>query len=181
MYFGEMHDVRAYMESHDCAAPEEIGTAEHILDCITRSAIEDETEEEVSSRMNRLAETAASEHVDLGLKEDAKGKNKHIRHFAARKGGPAANIFTQFLLLFKRSLREVFRGKTAIIIKSVQQISLALIYGGIYSVGNDQSSIQDRIGLFSLIAIGSSNVSPNYVTESLFWWNFRCGSAQLTI
>lgn len=111
MYYGEMHYVRSHMESHGCEAPEEIGTAEHILDCITRTAIEDETEEDVTDRMKRLAEAASSERVDLGLKKDASGESKHIRHFApSRKGGPAANLFTQFQLLLKRSFKEVIRG-----------------------------------------------------------------------
>lgn len=160
MYFGEMHEVRSYMESYGCEALEEIGTAEHILDCITRTAIEDESAADVEARMKLLADRASSADVDLGLKASASGPGKHIRHFhTGRKGGPAANILTQFWLLLKRSFKEVTRAKTSIVIKSVQQITLALIYGGIYSLGSDQASIQDRFGLFSLIAIGASNVS----------------------
>jgi len=159
MFYGERHDVRNYMISHGCDAPEEMGTAEHILDCITRAPIEDESDEEVDDRMKRLSEAAMIEEIDLGVNKSPE-KTKHLKHFASRRrGGRMANIFTQFRLLFERSFREVIRGKTAIIIKSVQQITLALIYGGIYSLGNDQASIQDRFGLFSLIAIGASNVS----------------------
>ena len=36
---------------------------------------------------------------------------------------------------------------------------ISLIYGGIYSLGNSQSSIQDRFGLLSLVAIGAGNLA----------------------
>lgn len=39
-------------------------------------------------------------------------------------------------------------------IKAVQQVTTALVYGGIYQLGLNQASIMDRIGLLSLIAIG---------------------------
>jgi len=71
----------------------------------------------------------------------------------------ASNIFTQFKLLFIRSLKETFRGKATILIKAVQQVTTALVYGGIYQLGLNQASIMDRIGLLSLIAIGTMNLS----------------------
>ena len=36
---------------------------------------------------------------------------------------------------------------------------VAAVYGGIYSLGNTQSSIQDRFGLLSLVAIGAGNLA----------------------
>ncbi len=39
------------------------------------------------------------------------------------------------------------------------QVSTAIIYGGIYSLSNTQSSIQDRLGLLSLMAIGNTNLA----------------------
>ena len=36
---------------------------------------------------------------------------------------------------------------------------ISLIYGGIYSLGDTQSSIQDRFGLLSLVAIGAGNLA----------------------
>ena len=53
-----------------------------------------------------------------------------------------------------RSLKETFRGKATILIKAVQQVTTALVYGGIYKLGLNQASIMGRIGLLSLIAIG---------------------------
>ena len=43
----------------------------------------------------------------------------------------------------------------AITIKAVQQVMIAVIYGGIYSLSDSQASIQDRFGLLSLVAIGA--------------------------
>ena len=40
-----------------------------------------------------------------------------------------------------------------------QQVSTALIYGGIYSLSDSQSGIQDRLGLISLMAIGNTNLA----------------------
>jgi hypothetical protein len=51
---------------------------------------------------------------------------------------PGTNVFRQFRLLLGRSARELVRGKAAILIKIVQQVSLGVIYGGIYNLGDDQ-------------------------------------------
>lgn len=157
MYFGPRKDVRSYMESYGCLALPEMGTSEHILDCISRQAIGDETEDEVESRMERLSNKARESDISLGaLSNENNGVNRFSAHSVS---GPRANIFVQFRLLLKRSLREVFRGKVAIILGLVRQISTALIFGGIYNLGTNQASIQDRFGLLSLIAIGAMNMA----------------------
>lgn len=151
MYFGPRSKVRAHMADHGCRAPAETGTAEHILDCISRAPMGDETEEEIDDRLNRLAKVAASVAIDTPTKIDESATERG--YGAMRRAG----IFKQFSLLLKRSLRELFRGKKTIILKCVQQITTAIIYGGIYKLGLNQASIPDRIGLLSLIAIGSVN------------------------
>lgn len=157
LYFGEMKQVRGYMEAHGCRAPTEIGTAEHILDCITRLPLEAETEFDADSRIEKLAMIAREVDIDLNVKPKSKS-TKITRYSPNGKRGPAANMLVQFKLLLKRAFQEVLRGKAVLAIKAVQQISLAFIYGGIYSLGNNQASIQDRFGLLSLIAIGAANV-----------------------
>lgn len=159
MYFGPRTDVRDYMELNGCRALTEMGTAEHILDCISRSPIEDETEEEANKRMENLVIQAQLSFVDLGLPIHDQKLTSGRPFGSSRGSGPKANLLRQFFLLFNRSLREVFRGKVTIVLKLVQQLSTACIYGGIYSLGTNQSSIQDRIGLLSLITIGSANLS----------------------
>lgn len=165
MYFGPRQDVRAYMESYGCHAPPETGTAEHILDCISRMPIGDETEQDADDRMNRLAARARDSDIDLGKVPNGADVGVH-RFTSGNIGGPKASLLTQFRLLFRRSIREVVRGRVAIILKLVQQISTALIYGGIYSLGTNQASIQDRFGLLSLIAIGAMNMAVSQTIRS---------------
>eukprot|EP00466_Bigelowiella_natans_P018974 jgi/Bigna1/90187/estExt_fgenesh1_pg.C_640082 len=72
---------------------------------------------------------------------------------------PKAPFHRQFALLFKRAYREVARNKAVIAIKAAQQITTALVYGGIFSFSNSSTSIQDRFGLISLVAIGALNLN----------------------
>ena len=161
MYYGERHLVRAYMNNQGCRASAEMGTAEHILDCITRDPLgAQETKEDADARMERIAKKAATKMIDLG-KLDTKSKDngqKALQHFGA-DGRVRAGVLTQFRLLLRRSVREVTRGKLVLFVKFIQQVTTAVIYGGIYHLGTNQASIQDRFGLLSLIAIGSSNMA----------------------
>jgi len=118
-----------------------------------------------------------------GFKTKVPAAARPKRQVAPRR----ANVLTQFALLFGRAWREVARSKAALIIKATQQacwdpagrrrpncrdaaarvtavppraqVMISLIYGGIYSLGNTQSSIQDRFGLLSLVAIGAGNLA----------------------
>jgi ABC-2 type transporter len=164
MFFGPRQEVRSYMEAFGCRAEEEVGTAEHILDCISLAPIGGETEQEASDRLDRLAAQARQTSIDLGLarKPSTNGSTavtmQRFTSATTAGNGPRANLLVQFKLLLKRSMREISRAKVTILLKLVQQISTALIYGGIYSLGTNQASIQDRFGLLSLIAIGSMNM-----------------------
>jgi ABC-type multidrug transport system permease subunit len=160
MYFGALSKVRGYMTNMGYTAPSDMGTAEHIVDCISRQPIEEETQEQADARVSRLARAAHASKVDLGIavKYTSPQAVLDLQQGLVRSK-PKSGILRQFSLLLKRSFREVARGKTAIIIKVVQQVTLGLIYGGIYKLGDNQASIQDRFGLLSLIAIGSANMA----------------------
>lgn len=133
MYFGESSKVRDWMQRHVKPAPEEIGTAEFILDCISKTEMVGESSEEANRRLTRIAELARTEAVDIGR------TNGQVQRYVRNSGrGPRASIFVQFKLLFRRALRENFRGKAKLIIQTVQQVSLGLIYGGIYTIGSSQ-------------------------------------------
>jgi ABC-2 type transporter len=164
MYFGPRQEVRSYMEASGCRAVHEVGTAEHILDCISPAPIGGEAELDAIGRLDRLATKARRTRIDLGLagKQSTNGSAAAtVQRFtsATMAGiGPKANLLVQFKLLSKRSLQEISRAKVAILLTLAQQISTALIYGSIYSLGTNQASIQDRFGLLSLIAIRSMNM-----------------------
>jgi ABC-type multidrug transport system ATPase subunit/ABC-type multidrug transport system permease subunit len=161
MYFGPVSQVRTYMENLGYVTSAETGTAEHILDCVSKVSSGDEATRTASlERIGRLAFHATAQSQRLGFPNNVDSASKiALKRFAGLAHiRPKANVFRQFKLLLGRSLRETFRGKAAIIIQIVQQVSLGVIYGGIYKLGSNQASIRDRIGLLSLIAIGSMNM-----------------------
>lgn len=135
MYFGEVHNVRKYMEECGYSAEKEMGTAEHVLEIVSlETDIDGEHSQESVERVAALAQRARETKIDLGV-----GEGTEVETFSAPlRKGPRANLLKQFRLLLNRSLREAFRGKGAIILKVVQQVTIALVYGGIYSLGNNQ-------------------------------------------
>jgi len=68
---------------------------------------------------------------------------------------PVASVMEQFALLLGRSWRQVSRNRVANGIRLAQQVGVATVYGAIYSFTDSQSSIQDRLGLLQMVAIGS--------------------------
>jgi len=165
MYYGETSKIRQYLSGLGYNCSKDTGTAEHVLDCISRTNGGTEEEKESDARLQHLSKSAitATFPINVGNKVVVATKHHHHKYrmlkFGAKKKGPAANIFKQFRLLLSRAFNETLRGKTSIVIKVVQQVTLGAIYGGIYKVGNDQASINDRFGLLSLIAIGGMNMA----------------------
>jgi ABC-type multidrug transport system permease subunit len=156
MYFGEVSKVRQYMDSNVMKAPAEMGTAEHILDCISKLELPGETPDDAESRIGQLADLAREQDIPIGAPTSS---DKTVKRYGGDASPRRASLFVQFKLLLLRSLRENFRSKSTLIIKTVQQVSLGLIYGTIYQLGSNQASIQDRFGLLSLIAIGAANMA----------------------
>ena len=125
------------------------------MDCISNLQLAGESSTDPHDRINRLAELAAKQKIDIGASPSSASVKKYGGDSHVRR----ANLWIQFKLLLKRSLKENFRSKSTLIIKLVQQVSLGLIYGTIYQLGMNQASVQDRFGLLSLIAIGASNMA----------------------
>jgi ABC-type lipoprotein export system ATPase subunit len=170
MYFGPRIDVRKYMENDaKCPAPPEMGTAEHCLDCISSFPMnEDEIVDPtlVINRIERLIRLSdQSKHPDLGIMATSERNGKEKR-YTSSNSGPRANVLLQFQLLFQRSIHEIVRSKLTLILYLVRLISMALIYGSIYQLKLNQSSIQDRYGLLSLIIIGAANMGMSKTIRS---------------
>lgn len=163
MYFGEIGSVRKYMDFHVTKAPAEMGTAEHILDCISKARMFGESVEEAEERLLKLATLARSENFDIG---EIGGELKRYSGDGGR--GPRAGIFVQFKLLLRRAFRENFRSKAKLIIQTVQQVSLGLIYGGIYTMGTNQVSfyVVSAISMYHALTL-FSGVDPRS-----FWYSF---------
>ncbi len=150
MYYGEVSKVRSHLQNLGYPCSKDTGTAEYVLDCISRTNGGPEEQEKSSNRINHIASVAARQSAEItfqsNLTPSSKSSHGHKLKLVSEKKGPAAGIVRQFKLLFTRALKEVSRGKAAIIIKVVQQVTLGLIYGGIYKVGNSQvRSIQNNI------------------------------------
>lgn len=161
MYYGGVSEVRSYFNAQGYECEEEVGTAEHVLECVSRVTGNDAAEHASQERIDSLAKEASaqsSEMVLLSSVSDSTLKKQRRKHFEI-VGGGGVNILRQFRLLLSRSLDDLLRGKGTIIIKTVQQVTLGLIYGGIYKLGINQASIQDRIGLLSLVIIGATNMA----------------------
>jgi len=134
MYYGEINKVRGYMANLGYKAPNEMGTAEHVLDCISLDMDEQgDPLQESEDRLDNLATKARAEEINLGI--DQKDHSIEVVH---ERRGPKASLIRQFQLLLNRAVRETFRGKGAILIKAVQQITLGIVYGGIYHLGVNQ-------------------------------------------
>lgn len=146
MYFGEVSKVRQYMTDLGYGCESEIGTAEHVLDCVSRVVGGDDEAERLSmERIERIASEAVNHARQLvsfnGEDSTVKKSAKKMKHIIDKTAShPGTNIFRQFRLLLERSVQELLRGKAAIFVKIVQQVSLGVIYGGIYSLGDDQVS-----------------------------------------
>ena len=143
MYFGEVDKVRSYFQNLGYECERETGTAEFILDTISRTNGGSEEQEKSTKRINHIASEASRQLQNMSFEGDnavSVHDHHHTLKLVSKKRGPSAGILRQFKLLFTRSLKEVSRGKVAMIIKLVQQVSLGVIYGGIYKVGNNQVS-----------------------------------------
>jgi len=170
MYYGEVSHVRQYFTDMGLGCKQEVGTAEHVLDCISLIAGGNNEAQRLSvERIEKIAKQAIQRSRDIvtfnGDENDDSGaavkkSSKKMKHFIDNTTAhPGANVFRQFKLLLGRSCQELLRGKAALLIKIAQQVSLGVIYGGIYTLGNDQASIMDRFGLLSLIVIGATNMA----------------------
>jgi len=159
MYYGEVKQVRSYLSGIGYACPNDVGTAEHVLDCISRSTSSlPEHQSESDDRLNHLAKEA-HQLTDELFPSSSVATQHQLKFVMNGVGKRAAGIFRQFRLLLKRAFNEEGRGKTAIILKLVQQVSMSVIFGGIYNFSNNQASIMDRFGLIALLGTVTTNIA----------------------
>lgn len=162
MYCGKASDAAAHFASLGHKLPKGINAGEFVVDLVSGGY----EQENAAERLAKFAAAAAKQHAAAAAKstaaaaQAAKDGTAAVAGAATRKAGRLMSSgLTQFGLLLRRAWREVARSKAALAIKVVQQLMIAVIYGGIYSLGDSQSSIQDRFGLLSLVAIGAGNLA----------------------
>lgn len=150
MYSGPANAVAHHFAALGHKCPAGINPGEFVVDLVSTGY----DKEHAGERLGKFE--AAAKKLRRAVVE---GSPRIVAKAARDVQRVASSGFTQFGLLLKRAWREVARSRTALAIKIVQQLMIALIYGGIYSLDNSQSSIQDRYGLMSLVAIGAGNMA----------------------
>lgn len=172
MYFGETSKVRSHFKELGYPCASDTGTAEHVLDVISRA---NGGSLDCDTRLGKISEASRKLVEKIELSKETRISSDAMKHLGChhklkivcdQRKSPSAGIVKQFKLLLSRAFKETIRGKAAMIIKLVQQITLGVVYGGIYKVGKDQASVMDRFGLVSLIAIGSMNMAVASTTRA---------------
>lgn len=159
MYSGPTTGVSRWLSAAAGAVrPRDVPAAEHMLDAVSMDYSSPEAERASRERVATLAEAARGAHVPPAPPRLGRRSNGPLQPRSASRA-PKAAVGVQFRLLFQRAWREVVRAKGVFLIKVAQQVMIALIYGGIYTLDDSQRSVQDRLGLLSLIAVGASNLA----------------------
>jgi len=153
MYTGERSHIRNHITSLVGEPSDDVGEAEFVLDSVSKAPVGDETRVEAERRFGILASAAHKE----GAENDQNDERMTV--YDEQAFGHRASLPVQFDLLLRRSVRETMRSKATLAMTFSRQIFTAIIYGSIYDLGLNQASVQDRIGLMSLIAIGTTSVS----------------------
>jgi len=166
MYFGEVSNVRQHFDAIGYGCSKDEGTAEHILDVVSSTSSlpgeeDNGNKSALQMRLNNISLASAKQVQNLKVSNGGARDPNEVKKLLLRTKAlsrPASSLLRQFKLLLKRSIQETLRGKGVILVKLIQQVTIGLLYGGIYSLGNDQASIIDRIGLLSLVTIGTANM-----------------------
>jgi len=162
VYHGDAQKATAHFKALGHPCPLHISPGEF---CLSLVSVDHETADTAASTTQRVLDFAAAFAQSCGTKyalQENVPTNSAVDERSREDictARPQASLLQQTRLLLARSWREVVRNKGANTIKVIQQVSTALIYGGIYSFSDKQSSIQDRIGLCSLVAIGNTNLA----------------------
>ena len=140
MYKGSVDNLSDYFSARDVAG---VANFEEFMEEATKG-IEIDYDGEWNVRSDGVSTVESSE-------------SRNGRLFNRFK--PRSGFLRQTRILLGRSFKEAWRSRGSTIIKSITQVSIALIYGTLYHISNNQASIYDRFGLLSLISIGTLNLS----------------------
>jgi len=171
-YHGPIADVDKFFAAVGAPRPSYSAKAEHVLAAVsvdyeTKEAA-DKTRAMVADiiRKFKLMMTRAPIVKYLSGKGKGKGpddennnQNNNNNNGNGNNLKPKASLMEQYALLYGRAVKDIGRAKGPNLIKASQQITSALVYGGIYSLDLSQRSIQDRFGLLSLCVIGPTNLA----------------------
>eukprot|EP00957_Ditylum_brightwellii_P075775 5758751-Ditylum_brightwellii.AAC.1 len=120
-----------------------MGTAEYIIETISPVIGSSEAEKESMEQLEKISDYATAHIKDIVIcnskhAQKKNGSEEHMKHLVMAHSTCGAGLICQLKLLIKRAFNEQLHGKALIIIKTVHQVSLGVIYGGIYHLGNNQ-------------------------------------------
>ena len=115
-----------------------MSVAEFLLDAVSMDG------EDVEGSISRIDRIAAEAQVTPPPNPLGLTTADHSRRSQRIQFKTATSYVRQFRMLFRRSFKEIMRGKVALTIKVAQQVMTAVVYGGIYSLTDSQSSVFDR-------------------------------------
>ncbi|EFN58398.1 hypothetical protein CHLNCDRAFT_56833 [Chlorella variabilis] len=161
VYSGPAASVLPYFAEQGHTCPEHFNPAEWLADLVAVDHSSTEAEAASRERLQQLA--AAWRKVDAEAGEGGGGGGDGAAAAAAAgavvaaPASPACGLRTQVSLLFRRSLRQVLRDRATNIGRASSQASSALVFAAIYwRMRRSQSSIQDRMGLLQVSAVGTA-------------------------
>ncbi|KAL4458091.1 hypothetical protein ABPG75_012956 [Micractinium tetrahymenae] len=164
VYAGPASEVLSHFQGLGHTCPEHYNPAEWLADLVAIDHTSADSEAESRSRLDQLVaawrqRTAAAPAISVGPSSSAAS----LAAGAEAVGGtraPSCGLRKQVALLFGRSLRQVLRDRATNIGRASSQVSSALVFASIYwRMKRSQSSIQDRMGLLQISAVGSAMTS----------------------
>jgi hypothetical protein len=165
VYMGPWADASEWFESIGHSIPVNANPAEFLVDLVSVDTSSDAKQRESETRLASLASAwakRAKENSNAGTSEvgDAGLKNEGQKGVVVAK---RAGVSAQFLMLLKRSWRQVRRDGATNKIRLSTSMNSALVFGSIFwRMGLTQTSIQDRLGLLQVSAINAAMVSFFY-------------------
>jgi hypothetical protein len=136
LWSGPAREASNYFASLGKPCPHNVSAAEHCLDLVSVNFESKDTEISSRERVHMLADTfdrrnAARQPCRL---QPYTPLSPHTQN--------QASLLEQIALLFARSWRQSVRNRLANSIRIAQQTAVAIVYGGIYTLTDSQSSIQ---------------------------------------
>ncbi|GAB4820462.1 hypothetical protein N2152v2_007508 [Parachlorella kessleri] len=165
VYSGPANEVLDYFAAQGYNCPEHYNPAEFLADLVALDHTSPEAEDESRARLDSLAAAwRARQHKEAAQAAAAAAAGEAALASYGDNGGeeegPRCGLPRQVQLLFGRSWRQVTRDKPTNIGRAMSQISSAVVFAGIYwRLGRSPTSIQNRMGLLQVSAVGTAMTS----------------------
>lgn len=166
VYDGPATEVLPHFQALGHSCPEHYNPAEWLADLVAIDHTSPDSEARSRARLDRLtaawrSRSAAAPVTTAQVPPSASATS--LAAGAEAVGGartPSCGLRKQVALLFGRSLRQVLRDRAPNLGRASSQVSSALVFASIYwRMKRSQSSIQDRMGLLQISAVGSAMTS----------------------